>query len=94
MDGGGRWREEKARQGVRRCAKCGAPDTGWRRTARGGAIICPACAQGVERVPVGEMLDHRRALLARLEAEGDTHPGVARFRDEVRNDVRRLERRT
>lgn len=94
MDGGRRWREEEARQGVRRCGQCGAPDTGWRPTTRGEAIICPACAQGVARTDVGEMLDHRRALLARLEAEGDTHPGVARFRDEVRNDVRRLERRT
>lgn len=78
---------------MRRCAKCGAPDTGWRPTTRGGAIICPACAQGVARADVGEMLDHRRALLARLEAEGDAHPGVARFRDEVKNDARRLERR-
>lgn len=78
---------------MRRCEQCGAPDTGWRRTARDGAILCPACAQGVERVPVEEMLSHRRALLARLEAEGDTHPGVARFSDEVKNDVKRLERR-
>lgn len=78
---------------MRRCGQCGAPDTGWRPTTRGGAIICPACAQGVARVPVEEMLAHRRTLLKRLEAEGDAHPGVARFRDEVRNDVRRLERR-
>lgn len=94
MDGGEREKEnEIARQGVRRCGQCGAPDTGWRPTTRGGAIICPACAQDVERVPVEEMLSHRRALLARLETEGDTHPGVARFRDEVKNDVKRLERR-
>lgn len=78
---------------MRRCGECGAPDTGWRPTTRGGAIICPACAQGVERTDVAEMLDHRRALLERLEAEDDSHPGVARFRDEVRNDIKRLERR-
>ena len=94
MDGGGREKEnEIARQGVRRCKQCGAPDTGWRPTTRDGATICPACAQGVARVPVEEMLSHRRALLKRLEAEGDAHPGVARFRDEVKNDVKRLERR-
>ncbi len=94
MDGGEREKEnEIARQGVRRCAKCGAPDTGWRPTTRGGAIICPACAQGVARADVGEILDHRRALLARLEAEGETHPGIVRFRETVRADIERLERR-
>lgn len=78
---------------MRRCGQCGAPDTGWRPTTRGGAIICPACAQGVARADVGEMLDHRRALLARLEAEGETHPGIVRFRETVRADIERLERR-
>lgn len=68
-------------------------DTGWRTAGESGTRLCPACAQNVARVPVEEMLSHRRALLARLEAEGNAHPGVARFRDEVRNDLRRLERR-
>lgn len=76
-----------------RCAKCGIRDTGWRKFMRNGETLCPSCAQGVTVVPVEEMLEHRRALLARLEAEGSTHPGVARFRDVVRNDIERLERR-
>ena len=78
---------------MRRCGQCGTPDTGWRPTTRGGAIIGPACAQGVARVPVEEMLAHRRALLKRLEAEGETHPGIVRSRETVRADIERLERR-
>ena len=76
-----------------RCAGCGARDTGWRRTLRDGAVLCPACAQGVKRTPVEEMLRRRRELLARLDAEENAPQGVERFRDEVRESIGILEAR-
>lgn len=79
--------------GLRRCARCGISDTGWRQAIRNGETLCPACAQGVTRVPVEEMLAHRRAVLARMEAEENSSPGIARFIAELKNDIERLERR-
>ena len=78
---------------LKRCARCGIRNTGWRQTIRNGEALCPACAQGVTRVPVEEMLEHRRMLLEKMEAEASTNPRIVDFRDEVRNDIERLERR-
>ena len=93
---------------LKRCAKCGIRNTGWRQTIRNGETLCPACAQGVTRAPVEEMLEHRRAVLARMEAEytssghdgppspqgeGKGNQGIARFIAELKNDIERLERR-
>ncbi len=76
-----------------RCAKCGIRNTGWREIIRNGETLCPSCAQGVTVVPVKEMLEHRRMLLEKLEKEASTNPKIMDFRDEVRNDIGRLERR-
>ena len=46
----------------------------------------------VERVSVEEMLEERKALLQRLEAE-EPYPGLERFIGEVRCGIERLERR-
>ena len=77
---------------MRRCAKCGARDTGWRPTRRGGAIWCPACAQGISREDPAEELARRRALLDRLAREAP-HPGLDRLRGEVRCSIERIEER-
>lgn len=76
-----------------RCQKCGVRNTGWRAVPRFGVMCCPACAHGVKRVSTADMLTRRRALLARLEAEGDTSPGLVRFRHEVERGIEELERR-
>ena len=77
----------------RRCAGCGIRNTGWRETVRAGEVYCPACAQGLTRVPVREMLARRRELLARLEADRSGNPGIARLTDIVRAEIKRLEER-
>ena len=77
---------------MRRCQGCGRRNTGWRAVPHWGKWVCPACAQGIQREPAGDALARRRALLARLEQE-EPHPGIDRFKDEVRAGIERLERR-
>ncbi len=48
--------------------------------------------QDVKRTPVEDMLEKRKALLARLEAE-KPFPGLERFIRETRCGIERLERR-
>lgn len=45
-----------------------------------------------KRTPVEDMLEKRRALLARLEA-AEPYPGLEAFKRETRNGIERLERR-
>ena len=77
---------------MRRCAKCGARDTGWRPTRRGGAVWCPACAQGIGRDDAAAELARRRALLERLGKEAP-YPGQERLKSEVRCEIERIEKR-
>lgn len=75
------------------CEECGVRNTGWRAVPRYGKWVCPSCAQGVKRERATDALEKRRALLRRLEAEGDNNPGMLRFRHEVERSIEELERR-
>lgn len=75
------------------CEVCGRRNTGWRPVPHWGKWCCPACAQDVPVQRAADELAKRRALLARLEAEGTDNEGVLRFRREVEQSIKRLEER-
>ena len=68
------------------CKKCNRRSTGWIRING----MCPACAQGVCVMTKEELLEERRAQLARAEAE--IRPGRVRdaYIRQIEMDIERI----